>query len=189
MSYFDFLIVVATCSLLLFVSHCAESEERKHLYVIGDSLSSPTGCEWPRELDDQYAIHNLAQAGLTMEAFDMPHHQSFRDDSTVVIMMGSNDAGSGVSVLRYKMRLRETIRAAKTRGADRVLVGGPPEIESLLPAVTKYRKAAKRVAKNERVAYFTVKWDADQTIDGLHPTCNFNRLIADQVRNEIERAL
>lgn len=176
--------VLVVFVMMLTLSNCAQAETR-HFYVIGDSLSSPTMCEWPRHFQDDYAVHNLAQAGLTMNAFDMPHHQAFENDSTVVIMMGSNDAGSGVPVARYKMRLRETIRAAKTRGATRVIVAGPPKIEALIPSVKRYRNAAKNIARRENVNYFTVMWDQDETVDGLHPTCEFNRLIADQVRSNL----
>ena len=85
------------------------------LLILGDSLSSPTGCEWSRHLKDHFAITNMAQAGLTLEALDLPNHIKIK--GTVVIWIGTNDAGSGVPLSVYKTKLKETIRSywIKTR--------------------------------------------------------------------------
>ena len=151
-----------------------------HLYIFGDSLSSPTGCEWPRHLQETHAIHNYAQAGLTLDAMDIPNHLRLRGESTVVIWAGSNDAGQQLGVEQTKTKLREIIKIMKLRWADQVIVMGLPAFID-----KKYRKAIRKVASSERVTYVPQLWGSEATSDGIHPTCDYNRIIADDVRSHL----
>jgi hypothetical protein len=138
-----------------------------HTYIFGDSLSSPTGCEWAKQLPG--AVHNYAQAGLTLMAMDMPNHLNLRPDNSVVIYIGGNDAGSGVPVNDFKARLKETINTVRSRGAETVYVVQLPDLN--FPNFPAYRVAIPQVAASKNATFLDPGWGASSTVDGLHPSC------------------
>ena len=138
----------------------------QHTYIIGDRLSSPTGCEWAKQLPG--AIHNYAQAGLTLEAFDFPNHLKIERGGKAVVYIGTNDAGSGVPVKKFKRKLEETISSLQIRGAEVYLIAQPQVNVKLL---NEFRQTTEEVAIKYSATYLDPGWGIESTVDGIHPSC------------------
>lgn len=150
-----------------------------HLVIFGDSLSSPTGCEWSRHLQDEYAIQNYAQAGVTADAFSIPSHWRPRPHSKLVIWIGSNDAGAGLK--SPKDKIRELVKTAKLRGVEDILIVGLPKFID-----RRYRYSVRSAARAEKVGYLPQSWGSEVTSDGVHPTCEYHEQIAADIRAALE---
>ena len=158
---------VLALSLVLLAGGCYA--ETQHYYIFGDSLSSPTGCEWPRQLHG--AVHNYAQAGLTLAAFDLPHHFKVEPNGIAVVYIGTNDAGAGYRINPFRRQLQELVSTLRSRGMARIYLVGQPYLSVLEGKADPFRVVTQEVAEEFGTEYLDPLWGDESTVDGVHPSC------------------
>lgn len=162
----------------------------KHLYIFGDSLSSPTGCEWSKVFQGDWAVHNYAQAGLTARDYDWPTHLKVRQPSVGFVGIGTNDVGSGASAWRTALRTKILIMQMKDSGMQNIIVMGIP-LETLHwhKNYNEFKKLNEMmhsfVKQQPRLHWYEPIWDDGDTSDGLHPTCEANTFIGLSILQEV----
>lgn len=161
--------LIALLALLTAPPLVGAQESTQHYYIFGDSLSSPSLCNWPNYLDGP--VHNYAQAALTLKAFDYPSHLYIRPGGIVIVYIGTNDAGRGHPVAGYGRKLRLITQQLVELGATVYLVGQP--YLDIVPGtiLDEYRAETEAVAIEFGATYLDPGWGTDDTTDGVHPDC------------------
>lgn len=170
-----------------------EAREVKHLYIFGDSLSSPTGCEWSQVFRGDWAVHNYAQAGLTAEAMQIPSYLAPRyEDSVAVLGLGTNDIGSGTHPRDVMVHIRALYYKLRGVGFTNIIIMGipymalrdhprSPEFYELDKSIWDFAYSQHKYAK-----YYKPIWSKSDTSDGIHPTCGANMFIGLSILQEIQ---
>ena len=184
-------LFIVFLTLLFVISELAHAGGNvKHLYIFGDSLSSPTGCEWSKVFQGDWAVHNYAQAGLTARDYDWPDHLKVRQPSVGFVGIGTNDVGSGGSAWRTALRIKILVMQMKDSGMKDIIVMGIP-LETLRhhPVYREFRKLNDMlhsfVMQQDGVHWYEPIWDDGDTSDGLHPTCGANMFIGLSILQEV----
>lgn len=173
-----------TFILALLISGATAHAGVQHYYIISDSLSSPTGCEWPLQL--QGAIHNYAQAGLTLAAFDLPHHFRTEPNSKAIIYIGTNDAGAGYKVSAFKQQLKELVSVLRSRNMAQIYIVAQPYLDIHESKLNTFRAVTKAVAQEVAATYLDPGWGTSSTMDGVHPSCVSNMYLGWWIRQQLE---
>ncbi len=175
---------LALATLLLAGVCHAQPPEPQHYYIFGDSLSSPTGCEWPLQLKG--AIHNYAQAALTLKEFALPHHFKSRLGGIAVIYIGTNDAVRSYGAADYKRQLRELVSRIRFRGIVQVYIIGQPYLDVSSNTLDTFRLATIEVAREVNAKYLDPGWGTSSTIDGVHPSCIGNVYLGAWIAQQLQ---
>jgi len=156
----------------------------QHYYIFGDSLSSPTGCEWPIQLKG--AVHNYSQAALTLKDFDLPHHFYSREGGIGIIYLGTNDAVKGYRADNFKQRLQELVSRIRFRGIVQVYIIGQPYLEIFTAEIDIFREATIEVAEEVGAVYLDPLWGTASTTDGVHPGCLGNVYLGAWIAQQLQ---
>lgn len=146
------------------------------LLIIGDSLSAPHKCEWPRYLQNYAIVRNLAQAGLKLAEYDYPDHLKLKRGAKAVIYIGGNDVLHDVyRPDSYSAQLGELVQRLQSIGAEVYLIGQPYLSVIDLDAV---RETTREVAGTYGAQFIQPGWGGADTFDGVHQTCATNKWLA-----------
>ena len=180
-----------------------ESDKRPLIIAFGDSLSEGLGVEtgWSfpsqlqRKLDENgysYRVRNLGVSGDTTTGGLARMGQAIAMKPAIVILeLGGNDGLRGVPVSSTKANLEKLIVGFKDAGAQVLLAGMslPPNYGAAY--IREFEKAYKDLAEKydlnlipflmEDIAARIASQPGLMQRDGIHPTAEGHRLIADTV--------
>ncbi len=144
------------------------------LLIIGDSLSAAgyPYKSWAQYVEpEQAVVRNLAQVGLSLDRFDLPAYiypRALADRAIALVYIGTNDAGMGVDVRTFEIRLTYMTHYLAKRGYEVWLVA-QPELDIHAEVLEEYRHATEDVADDYGYHYIDPHWGTDSTVDGVHP--------------------
>lgn len=167
-------IFVLFAALMLALSMNVQADQTQRFWLVGDSFSSEPD-SWAEQLDDiEYAfIQNLSVEGARLIDVTMPTWLNC-DRSEVILRIGTNDAGSGVSDEDFENKLRKHLNDLTVQQCKVWLVL-PLHLTHLGSAVeqaTLDKRAITDIVSREyqNVTLLDPPYDHTKTVDGLHPT-------------------
>lgn len=179
-----------------------------HILVFGDSLSAeyglPRGSGWVGHIEQRlaarkqaYQIRNASISGDTTMGGLQRLPQTLREFSAdiVVLQLGANDGLRGLPVAAMKDNLREMIALSQTQGAEVLLVGQhiPPNYGQRY--AREFHGAFAELARETGATLVPFMLEGIATEpdmfqpDGLHPTVEAQRHIADTIWAGLEPLL
>lgn len=179
-------------------------DAKPRIAVLGDSLTAGLGIAldqaYPTLLQQRlnakgrsYQVVNAGASGDTSAAGLSRLDWALRGDVRILIVaLGANDGLRGVPVEELKENLAEIIERAQARGITVILAGmeAPPNWGR--PYVTAFHNVYPDLAKQYRVRLvpFLLQGVAGEVTlnqsDGMHPTAEGARIVADNVWNVLE---
>ena len=151
------------------------------LFVIGDSLSAPTGlggdgAAWPELLARERGVRvvNLARGGATVASAlrDLERRPaSPLGDGVVLLEIGGNDQFGGTPAAEFEADLARLLKHVAAPGRVLVMFELP-----LLPSNNRYGRAQRRLAAGHRVVLIPKRYlvwlvsPTEATTDGVHLT-------------------
>ena len=150
-------------------------------YVLGDSLSSQS-FSWVRQVTT-HNMMSIAMPGLTVEAATFPSWLGPTSEiKGLIIFLGTNDVGSGVSTEAFRFRLSELVVKAQNQGLEVICVEIPgwnnfPDLDK---ASQPYRSIQYEVCPEVINIAITDEVMADSP-DGAHWGPKGHKLIAEQM--------
>jgi acyl-CoA thioesterase-1 len=185
----------------------AARPEVPRVVCLGDSLTAGLGLSpreaYPALLQDRIQRagypHEVVNAGVSGDtsAGGLRRLDWSIDESTrvLIVALGANDGLRGLPVAALRRNLSDIVQRAESRGIAVVLAGmeAPPNFG---PAyVREFRAVYADVARDAEVPFVPFLLDGvagigrlNQT-DGIHPTAEGQRLMADLVWRELEPVL
>jgi len=182
----------------------AGNQGRPLIVVLGDSLTAglglPIGDAYPALLQERldakglkYQVINAGNSGDTSAAGLSRLEWALQGDVRILIVaLGGNDALRGLPVSQLKANLARIIERAQARGITVVLAGmeAPPNwgdqytraFHEVYPALAKQYHVALVPFLLEGVAGI----DRLNQRDGIHPTAEGDRMVADTVWRVLE---
>lgn len=177
------------------------------IVVLGDSLTAGLGIaldqSYPTLLQQRlkakgrsYQVVNAGVSGDTSAGGLSRLDWALRGDVRILIVaLGANDGLRGIPVEELKDNLAEIIERAQARGITVILAGmeAPPNWGR--PYATAFHEVYPELAKRYRVQFvpFLLQGVAGEVTlnqgDGMHPTAEGARIIADNVWSVLEPVL
>jgi len=161
----------------------------QRIIIIGDSISEHIYC-WPNELRTDNPHLNaqlMTQSGRTIRDFSVPRDlRNVSGKDVVIYFLGTNDAFSGYPMRYVSESFASHMVLLKERGF-RIIVLIPPPASVLMPKIAQVRTVIKQQSVRLDIEHHElVFWDESMTKDGIHPTPELSRLVADFVYTLLE---
>jgi acyl-CoA thioesterase I len=185
----------------------SSAPERPRIVVLGDSLTAGLGLpqneSYPALLQQRvdaagyrFEVVNAGVTGDTSAGGLSRLDWSMEGDVRILIVaLGGNDGLRGLPVGEMKQNIGEIIRRAKAHGAA-VLLTGMETLTNMGPVYQReFHNAFPELARQHRVAFlpFLLEGVAGQPDlnqpDGIHPTAQGARIVADHVWQVLEPML
>jgi acyl-CoA thioesterase-1 len=177
------------------------------IVCLGDSLTAGLGLSpdqaYPAVLQgfvrDAGHPHQVVNAGVSGDtsAGGLRRLDWSLDERTrvLIVALGANDGLRGLPVPELRRNLHEIVRRAESRGVSVMLAGmeAPPNFGATY--VRDFRDAYADLARTEEVTFVPFLLDGVAGVsrlnqsDGIHPTAEGQRLIADLIWRELEPLL
>jgi hypothetical protein len=156
----------------------------ERIIVIGDSLSAHLYC-WPNELRSENPhlnIQLIARSGRTIRDFSLPRDmRNVSKKDVVIYFLGTNDAVHGHKMRFVNEAFVSHMVFLRERGF-RIIVLLPPVASALMPNIEHVRSVVRMQSLRLDIEYYDLEfWDESMTRDGMHPTTELSRLVAQYV--------
>jgi hypothetical protein len=178
------------CWLMFVLLTCSQlSMADQRIIVIGDSISEHIYC-WPNELrleNPQLNMQLMTQSGRTIRDFSLPRDLRNASKKDVVIyFLGTNDAHGGYP-MRYVNEAFVSHMVFLQEREFRIIVLLPPASSLLMPRIEHVRTVVKMQSLRLGIKFYDLEfWDESMTKDGIHPSPELSRLVAEFIYNLLE---